>query len=54
MNPNATRDCGYCAFRTGDAYMAQFGLDWNIRWRDMGLMIMFLSTSILLLTLAGT
>lgn len=54
VNPESTTSCTYCPIRLGDDYIAQFGLDWGHRWRDVGIMGMFWCTTVLLLFLAGT
>lgn len=40
-NPEATVDCGYCAYTTGDDYAATMDLSFDKRWRDLGLCIVF-------------
>lgn len=53
-NPKATRDCKYCPWQNGDDFIRQFGLEWHHRWRNLGIMGLFWSTTIIILVVAGT
>jgi ATP-binding cassette subfamily G (WHITE) protein 2 (SNQ2) len=53
-NPGSTKDCAYCPWRSGDDFVSQFGLSWEHRWRDLGIIGMFWFTTIFLLVVAGT
>jgi ATP-binding cassette subfamily G (WHITE) protein 2 (SNQ2) len=44
-NPNATSNCGYCVYTTGDDYAATMDYSYNHRWRDLGLCIVFCFTN---------
>ncbi len=37
-NPNATSNCEYCRFSTGDQYLKTLDMNWSHRWRNFGLM----------------
>jgi ABC-type multidrug transport system permease subunit len=41
-NPNATSDCQYCTYRSGDEFYQNLGMKFDHRWRDMGIFIGFL------------
>ena len=40
-NPNATSDCQYCRFSTGDEYLRTLDFDWSHRWRNIGFMWLY-------------
>jgi ABC-type multidrug transport system permease subunit len=35
-NPNATKNCEYCRFSTGDQYLKTLDMNWSHRWRNFG------------------
>jgi ABC-type multidrug transport system permease subunit len=37
-NPNATSNCKYCRFSTGDQYLKTLDFNWSHRWRNFGFM----------------
>lgn len=37
QNPKATSDCAYCSVRVADTFLASVGIQWSDRWRDFGL-----------------
>lgn len=37
QNPQATSDCRYCQIRVADTFLAGVGIEWTDRWRDFGL-----------------
>ena len=37
QNPQATSDCAYCSIRVADTFLAGSGIEWADRWRDFGL-----------------
>ncbi|WBW75480.1 plasma membrane brefeldin A efflux transporter Bfr1 [Schizosaccharomyces osmophilus] len=39
LNPDATTDCQYCRYRTGDQFLMQFGMKFDHRWRNFGIVI---------------
>jgi ATP-binding cassette subfamily G (WHITE) protein 2 (PDR) len=41
-NPEATAECSYCSAETTDDLLAQFGLSYATRWRDFGLLWVFI------------
>ena len=42
-NPDATSACNYCSFRTTDQFLASsFNIEWSHRWRNVGLMFVFI------------
>jgi ATP-binding cassette, subfamily G (WHITE), member 2, SNQ2 len=53
-NPLATERCAYCPYRVGDDFIAQFGLSWDERWRDLGILAAFCGSTFLILMVAGT
>ncbi len=46
---NATSDCGYCAFKVGNQFYEQFGISWNTRWRDLGILCAYIGSNLILL-----
>lgn len=51
-NPDATSNCGYCPYTTGDDYAATMDYSYNKRWRDLGLCIVFCVTNTALIYFA--
>ncbi|KAI5360268.1 putative ABC transporter-like, ATP-binding domain, AAA+ ATPase domain, CDR ABC transporter [Septoria linicola] len=45
QNPEATRDCGYCSLSVADQYLANSGMQWSNRWRDFGLVWVYIIAS---------
>ncbi|PSS03505.1 ABC-2 type transporter-domain-containing protein [Coniella lustricola] len=50
---NSTSNCEYCAYKSGDQYYEALGLDFNTRWRDLGIYIAFLGSNLIILVLAS-
>jgi len=46
---NQTSDCSYCAFAVGDQFYDQFGISWDTRWRDLGILTAYIGSNLLLL-----
>ncbi len=42
-NPSATQDCMYCTYATGEQFYAPFGITWEERGRDLGILIAFVA-----------
>ncbi|KAI9043612.1 putative ABC multidrug transporter [Aspergillus affinis] len=50
MNPDATKDCNYCSLSVADEYMASVGIYWTDRWRNFGLLWVFVVFNIFMAT----
>lgn len=50
-NDNTT-DCEYCAFRVGDEFYGTLGLNFNHRWRDLGIFAAFIASNVIILLVA--
>ncbi|KUJ23287.1 uncharacterized protein LY89DRAFT_777066 [Mollisia scopiformis] len=37
-NPSATKDCEYCRYGTGDEYLGTLDMSWGGRWRNFGVL----------------
>jgi ABC-type multidrug transport system ATPase subunit/ABC-type multidrug transport system permease subunit len=48
---NATSACQYCAYKVGDQFYTGLGLDFNNRWRDLGILIAFTGSNLVFLFL---
>ncbi|CAK1367877.1 ABC transporter CDR4 [Cercospora beticola] len=46
QNPQATSDCGYCSLTTADQYLSNAGIEWGNRWRDFGLVWVYIIASV--------
>lgn len=46
---NQTSDCDYCAFRVGDEFYTPFGISFDTRWRDFGILTAFIGSNLILL-----
>ncbi|OCF76740.1 ATP-binding cassette, subfamily G (WHITE), member 2, PDR [Kwoniella mangroviensis CBS 8886] len=42
LDPNATDECSFCALQYTDTFLAGFGLSYNHKWRDFGLMFAYI------------
>jgi ATP-binding cassette subfamily G (WHITE) protein 2 (PDR) len=42
INPNATENCSFCTTATTDAYLEPLGADYGDRWRNFGLLIVYI------------
>ncbi|KNE98935.1 hypothetical protein PSTG_07780 [Puccinia striiformis f. sp. tritici PST-78] len=40
-NPNSTTDCRYCQFSKGDQFYKSLNLSFSNRWRDLGILVLF-------------
>ncbi|KAK4186356.1 putative ABC transporter [Podospora australis] len=49
MNPDATADCGYCPYSTGDEYLRTLGIEPGQKWRDFGIFLTFCVTNWMLI-----
>ena len=49
---NATQDCQYCAYKVGDEFYGPLGLSFDNRWRDLGIYICFIGSSLAILLVA--
>ena len=50
MNPQATSGCNYCPLSIADEYLASVGIHWDHRWRNFGLLWVFVIFNILMTT----
>ncbi|PNS16438.1 ABC transporter G family member 21 [Sphaceloma murrayae] len=50
---NATSMCEYCAYKIGDQFYEPLGYEFGNRWRDLGIMIAFVASNILILFIGG-
>ena len=46
---NSAQDCEYCAFKVGDQFYQTFGMDFDNRWRDLGIFAAFIASNLILL-----
>ncbi|PGH07315.1 hypothetical protein GX51_01859 [Blastomyces parvus] len=49
ITDNATSACEYCAFKVGDQFYQNFGMDYGTRWRDLGIFAAFIGSNLILL-----
>ena len=45
LNPQATSDCQYCPYSTGDQYLAGLNIKASDKWRDFGVFLVFVFTN---------
>ncbi|KAK2748986.1 hypothetical protein FQN57_007269 [Myotisia sp. PD_48] len=50
---NATDMCEYCAYKVGDEFYKVFGMQFDHRWRDLGIFAAFLGSNLILLFLGS-
>ncbi|KAI5799098.1 ABC-2 type transporter-domain-containing protein [Peziza echinospora] len=53
VTDSASDMCHYCAFTSGSDFLHNLELSWHDRWRDLGLLIMFCVSNIIILVLAS-
>lgn len=41
-DPNSTDSCSYCQLSNTNEYLARIGVSWDHRWRDFGLLWVFI------------
>ena len=41
LNPDATSDCQYCAYSSGDQYLSTLSISADEKWRDFGVFLVF-------------
>jgi ATP-binding cassette subfamily G (WHITE) protein 2 (SNQ2) len=50
-NPNATENCEYCRFKVGDEFLLGVNMKWSERWRNSGLLWVYILFNIVLVFL---
>ncbi|KAJ5177141.1 uncharacterized protein N7482_003018 [Penicillium canariense] len=50
---NATQTCKYCAYKIGDQFYSAFSMDFDNRWRDLGIFIAYVGSNLIILFLAS-
>lgn len=45
---NAASNCGYCPYQSGYDYISQLGLAWDNRWRDLGILSVYLGSTLVI------
>ncbi|RMZ11184.1 hypothetical protein D0864_01061 [Hortaea werneckii] len=45
LNPQATSNCEYCQYSSGDQYLASLNIDASEKWRDFGIFLVFVFTN---------
>ncbi|ORY86958.1 ABC drug exporter AtrF [Protomyces lactucae-debilis] len=48
-NPDATSQCGYCQFSSGDDYLRSLNISYDFRWQSFGIFLAFVLTNYLLI-----
>ncbi|KAH6718951.1 opaque-specific ABC transporter CDR3 [Leptodontidium sp. MPI-SDFR-AT-0119] len=46
LNPQATDQCQYCQLDNTDQYLSALGVDWDNRWRDFGILWVYVFVNI--------
>lgn len=52
IKDNATSACDYCSYSVGDQFYTGLGLDFDNRWRDLGIFAAFIGSNLIILLLA--
>ncbi|KAK5118312.1 hypothetical protein LTR62_002825 [Meristemomyces frigidus] len=47
QNPSATADCAYCSLRSANQFLAGVNISWTDRWRDFGLMWVYVGFNVM-------
>lgn len=53
ITDNSTSDCSYCAYSVGDQFYEPLSISFDTRWRDLGIMIAFCGSNLILLFLGS-
>ncbi|KAH8155132.1 uncharacterized protein LAJ45_00141 [Morchella importuna] len=48
VNLDSTEDCRYCQFKSGDEYLQTVNIDYNTRWRDLGIFVVYMVSNVVL------
>ena len=49
---NNTQDCEYCAYKVGDEFYGTFEMNFDHRWRDLGIYVCFIASNLIVLMTA--
>jgi ABC-type multidrug transport system permease subunit len=49
---NNTQDCEYCAYKVGDEFYGTFQMNFDHRWRDLGIYVCFIASNLIVLMTA--
>lgn len=52
-NSNSTSDCRYCQFSKGDEFFASLNLSFSNRWRDLGILALFVIFNFCVMVIAA-
>jgi ATP-binding cassette, subfamily G (WHITE), member 2, SNQ2 len=50
---NNTSNCSYCAYSVGDQFYEPLGISFDHRWRDLGILIAFIGSNLIVLFLGS-
>ncbi|KAJ6007540.1 hypothetical protein N7540_011516 [Penicillium herquei] len=50
---NSTQDCQYCEYKIGDQFYDAYDMNFDNRWRDLGILIAFVGSNLIILFLAS-
>ncbi|KAL3420870.1 BMR1-like protein (ABC-2 type transporter) [Phlyctema vagabunda] len=50
---NATSACEYCAYKVGDEFYTPLGFEFSNRWRDLGILVAFIGSNLVILFVAS-
>jgi ATP-binding cassette, subfamily G (WHITE), member 2, SNQ2 len=53
IRDNVTSACEYCAYRVGDEFYEPFGFSFEQRWRDLGILVAFIASNLVILFAAS-
>lgn len=53
LDPNAVSSCSYCQYRVGDEYLNTLDLQFSHRYRDLGIMIAFICSNVIIIVLGS-
>ncbi|KAF4555052.1 ABC-2 type transporter-like protein 3 [Elsinoe fawcettii] len=53
LQNNATDACAYCAYSVGDQFYQPLGYNFGNRWRDLGILLAFIGSNLVILFVGG-
>ncbi|OJJ48427.1 hypothetical protein ASPZODRAFT_24059 [Penicilliopsis zonata CBS 506.65] len=53
LKDNASSTCEYCAYKDGQQFYAEFDMSFSDRWRDLGIFVAYIASSLIILFIAS-
>lgn len=50
MSPDALSGCQFCGLTTADQFVSQYNINWDERWRNWGIIWVYIAFNIIMAT----